>query len=62
MVAPLKLRNALVISSHTLLDMWLLIEAGIKVKLGIEKNHCPVGWKFSKQWILRTATKSAKKE
>ena len=30
-VAPLKFGNALVISSHTLLDMWLLIHADINV-------------------------------
>ena len=29
--APLKFRNGKVISSHTLLSMWLLIHAGIKV-------------------------------
>ena len=28
---PLKFRNGYVISSHTLLTMWLLIYAGIKV-------------------------------
>ena len=32
MVQPLKFRNGWVISSHTLLGMWLLIHAGIKVK------------------------------
>ena len=32
MERPLKFGNGQVISSHTLLDMWLLIHADIKVK------------------------------
>ena len=31
-VAPFKFMNGWVISSNTLLDLWLLIHAGIKVK------------------------------
>ena len=30
-VAPLKFGKVLVISSHNLLDVWLLIHAGIKI-------------------------------
>ena len=33
MVAPLKFENVLLISSHTLLGMWLVIHAGIKVNI-----------------------------
>ena len=32
MVQPLKFGNGYVISSHSLLGMWLFIQAGIKVK------------------------------
>ena len=38
MVQPLKFGNKEIISSHILLDIWLLIHAGIKVNLLLSKE------------------------
>ena len=53
MVQPLKLGNEQVISSHTLLGIWLLIHAGIYAPMpSIPQQHI---WIFSSRWLKDTA-------
>ena len=42
MAQPLKFEKGKIISSGTLLDMWLHIHAGIEVNLWYEKGPCIV--------------------
>ena len=49
-VQPLKFGNAQVISSHTLLGMWLIIHAGIKLTYCSQMS--PIGWGLLKTCFI----------
>ena len=54
-VQPLKFRNGYVISSHTLLGMWLLIHAGIKVTNHSKAQQSVILIHMSSSWVVMYA-------